>query len=40
MQVGGGISSGGRVGWLITARLLVRSLTLIAPYELAVALHG
>ena len=42
---GGGIRSGGRAGWLVTARLLVRvswrpwarHLTLISPDELAVA---
>ena len=43
----GGSSSGGRVGWLVTAMLLVRvsrcpwarHLTITAPDELAVALH-
>ena len=47
-QYMGGSSSGGRAGWLITARLLVpvlmcpwaRHLILTAPDELAVALHG
>ena len=50
VRVRGGSSSGGRAGWLVTARLLVRSLcvevslskvqTLTAPDELAVAMHG